>query len=744
MQRNKLQWQYACACTETLHTVNTEDTLKTEATSMAIRSTLLLLLLLSAFAFISALAVGEADDDVAALLAFKAAAIGSGDDDPLPSWNGSGVGGICGLEGVSCGRKHRRVVALTLPSYGLAGTLSPAIGNLSFLRALNLSSNWFHGSIPSSIGRLARLQRLDLSYNTLTGELPANLSSCASLLNLRIRSNHLHGRIPAELGHKLTSLKELSLPNNSFLTRTIAGSIANMSSLLLLDLSRNKLEGSIPPELGSMAGLMSLGLFCNEFSGVLPNSLYNLSLLKAFQVGWNMLSGTIPADIGDRFPAIEILHYSDNWFSGTIPPSVSNLSATLTWLLLDVNSFSGYVPPGLGRLQSLTHLCLDVNKLEADDRQGWEFITFLRNCSQLQYLENLEGPIPASLGNLKNLYVFDLSKNGLNGSIPREVLKLPALSYYLDLAYNSLSGSLPTEVGGLAYLSILLLSVALIWLIHKKLRKKHESQHTPTTEEQYEKISYHALSNGTNGFSEANLLGQGSYGAVYKCTLHDQDTIVAVKVFNIQQSRSTRSFVAECEALRRVRHRGLIKIITCCSSINHQGMEFKALVFEFMPNGSLNGWLHLESDMHTRTNTLSLEQRLHIAVDIMDALDYLHNYCQPPIIHCDIKPSNILLALDMSARVGDFGISRILPESVSKTLRNLNSTFGVKGSIGYVAPDSLQNLRTAADFCRPCCETEDLRGQCFTQRVDGGGSMRCAVLGGNLAQLAQKNRDLHR
>jgi serine/threonine protein kinase len=70
----------------------------------------------------------------------------------------------------------------------------------------------------------------------------------------------------------------------------------------------------------------------------------------------------------------------------------------------------------------------------------------------------------------------------------------------------------------------------------------------------------------------------------------------------------------------------------------------------------------------------------------MDALDYLHNYCQPPIIHCDIKPSNILLAADMSARVGDFGISRILPESVSRTLRDSNSTFGVKGSIGYVAP----------------------------------------------------------
>jgi serine/threonine protein kinase len=76
-----------------------------------------------------------------------------------------------------------------------------------------------------------------------------------------------------------------------------------------------------------------------------------------------------------------------------------------------------------------------------------------------------------------------------------------------------------------------------------------------------------------------------------------------------------------------------------------------ALLFEFMPNCSLNDWLHPKSGMPTVTNTLSLAQRLDISVDIMDALDYLHNHCQPSIIHCDLKPSNILLAEDMSARV---------------------------------------------------------------------------------------------
>nr|CAB3472168.1 unnamed protein product [Digitaria exilis] len=122
----------------------------------------------------------EADDE-AALLAFKAAAIGGasyGDTGmPLPSWNGSGgAGGFCSWEGVTCGSRHRRVVALSLPSLGLTGVLSPAVGNLSFLRALNLSSNAFSGDIPASLGRLRRLQILDLSHNTFSGEIPANLT----------------------------------------------------------------------------------------------------------------------------------------------------------------------------------------------------------------------------------------------------------------------------------------------------------------------------------------------------------------------------------------------------------------------------------------------------------------------------------------------------------------------------------------------------------------------------------------
>lgn len=162
---------------------------------------------------------------------------------------------------------------------------------------------------------------------------------------------------------------------------------------------------------------------------------------------------------------------------------------------------------------------------------------------------------------------------------------------------------------------------------------------------------------------------------------------MAVKVFDLLLSGSLKSFEIECDALRIVRHRCLVKIITCCSSVDNQGEDFKALVFEYMPNSSLDKWIHPCLEGCPQGSSLSsLSQRLNIAVDIADALDYLHIHCQPPVVHCDLKPSNILLTQDMGACVGDFGIAKILSQAVSKPLFNSNSSIGIRGTIGYVAP----------------------------------------------------------
>jgi len=105
-----------------------------------------------------------------------------------------------------------------------------------------------------------------------------------------------------------------------------------------------------------------------------------------------------------------------------------------------------------------------------------------------------------------------------------------------------------------------------------------------------------------------------------------------------------------------------------------------------MPYGNLDKWLHPDVYSANPVNVLTLVQRLNIAADVASALDYLHNNCQPPIVHCDVKPSNILLGEDMVARVVDFGLTKILTDPVGEQLINSKSSVGILGTIGYVAP----------------------------------------------------------
>nr|XP_043618931.1 probable LRR receptor-like serine/threonine-protein kinase At3g47570 [Erigeron canadensis] len=195
----------------------------------------------------------------------------------------------------------------------------------------------------------------------------------------------------------------------------------------------------------------------------------------------------------------------------------------------------------------------------------------------------------------------------------------------------------------------------------------------------FEKISYGRLFKATEGFFSENLIGIGSFASVYKGIIDENGLIVAIKVLNLQRRGGSKSFTAECDALRNIRHRNLVKVITSCSSLDFKGNDFKSLVYEFMPKGSLESWLYSIHQM------LNLVQRISIIKDVACALDYLHCRCGSIVVHCDLKPSNILLDADMVAHVGDFGLAKILSlEEVSST--NESSTSVIRGTVGYAPP----------------------------------------------------------
>jgi len=147
-----------------------------------------------------------------------------------------------------------------------------------------------------------------------------------------------------------------------------------------------------------------------------------------------------------------------------------------------------------------------------------------------------------------------------------------------------------------------------------------------------------------------------------------------------------RSFLAECEALRNARHRNIVKIITLCSSVDPIGADFKAIVFPYMLNGNLDMWLNQRAHQHNQRKILTLSQRINVALDLANAMDYLHNQCASPIIHCDLKPSNILLDHEMVAYVSDFGLARFQCTKSSINKDSSATLASLKGSIGYIPP----------------------------------------------------------
>ncbi|XP_075633843.1 uncharacterized protein LOC142606358 isoform X2 [Castanea sativa] len=612
---------------------------------------------------------------------------------------------------ISC--PNLEILALDLNK--ISGHIPSYLSNTSSLFMVDFSRNFLSGHIPRNLGNLKNLKRLSLSRNQLTAEpghqehsFLLSLTNCRFLEVLDLSSNRLNITIPDAIGNFSLSLKAFDASENQIKGQIPMG-IGPLKNLYLLDLSRNNLTGNIPSTFKGLESLQSLFLDENLIEGSIPEQLCQLKNLGELSLSINNLSRSIPNCIGN-LSVLQKFNMSYNALTSSIPLNLWSLQ-NLLFLDLSSNFLNGSLSPSMTKLRTIVVMDLSCNQITGN------ILSIIGAFESLSYLNmsknSFQGNIPQSFGQLRGMERLDLSNNNLSGAIPKSLETLPYLKY-LNLSFNKLSGEIPstgpfanftaesflgnealcgnpifgvppctspTSLGSrvkqvlLKYIVPVIASI-IIFAALVIMRRRHPQCNMqipglpitlPTMD--HRMISYQELSRGTNNFCESNLLGTGGFGSVYKGILSD-GTIIAVKALNLQLEGAFKSFDTECKVLRAIRHRNLVKVISTCSNL-----EFRALVLQYMSNGSLEKWLY------SHNNCLNLVQRVSIMVDVALALEYLHNGQSESVVHCDLKPSNILLDEDMVAHVSDFGIAKILALSKDATQTK------TLGTLGYIAPE---------------------------------------------------------
>ncbi|KAG6692169.1 hypothetical protein I3842_10G100100 [Carya illinoinensis] len=559
--------------------------------------------------------------------------------------------------------KCKLLQVLSLSVNNFNGRISPKIGNLSRLTMLYLSDNNFEGSIPSDIGNLQNLEFITTSINGFVGPIPFEIFNISMIQTISMGFNKFSSHLPSYMNLFLPKLKILSLPKTK-LSGRILNSISNASQLTLLDLSYNSmLLERLNLEFNNLTmESQELSLFFYS---------WNCKNLRIISFSSNPLHSFLPNSVGNLSLSLQRLKLASCNIKGSILVEIGNLSSLIS-LNLSNNKLKGLIPTTLGRLHMLQILSFRGNKLEGH-------ILYL-------YLgfNQLTSTIPLSLWSLTDLLEVDLSSSSLTGILSLDIgnMKVPTL---LNLSRNQLSGNIPEIIGGLIdlanstlfsrkipigglfvnfksasfisndalcgapqlqvppckkdspktkrakvshlikYLRRLVMLIVIPSLAYKICKTKNLGfplqidLYNLTT---WRRISYQELLLATERFNTSNLLGEGSFGSIYKGSLSDE-TNIAVKVINLQVEGAFKSFDAE----------------------------------------------------------------LSIMIDVTLALEYLHYGYSSVIAHCDMKPNNILLDVEVIAHIADFGMAKLLGDEdfMMQTM--------TLGTLGYIAPGGVISTR---------------------------------------------------
>ncbi|KAI9198249.1 hypothetical protein LWI28_012472 [Acer negundo] len=389
-------------------------------------------------------------------------------------------------------------------------------------------------------------------------------------------------------------------------------------------------------------------------------------------------------------------HVLDGWDINSVDPCTWNMvgcsvEGFVVSLEMASMGLSGTISPSIG---SLSHLKTIYSKFFGVSSSS--NLLFYRRLNK----NNLSGQIPGPVANLTSLSFLDLSFNNLSGPTPKILAKgysftgnnflctssLVQICFGASKPVNETGSSLKARdhrrwvlsvalgISCTFVVSVMLLVCWVHWYRSRLLFTSYVQQDYEFDIGHLKRFSFRELQVATGNFSAKNILGQGGYGVVYKGCLPNR-TIVAVKRLKDPNYNGEIQFQTEVEMIGLALHRNLLRLYGFCMTPGE-----RLLVYPYMPNGSVADRLR---DTGQVKPSLDWNRRMCIARGTARGLLYLHEQCNPKIIHRDVKAANILLDGSFEAVVGDFGLAKLLDR------RDSHVTTAVRGTVGHIAPEYL-------------------------------------------------------
>ncbi|KAL6839113.1 hypothetical protein ACP4OV_031004 [Aristida adscensionis] len=431
--------------------------------------------------------------------------------------------------------------------------------------------------------------------------------------------------------------------------------------------------------------VIGLGAPSQGLSGTLSGRIANLTHLEQVLLQNNNITGRLPPELG-ALPWLQTLDLSNNRFSGRVPDTLGRLS-TLRYLRLNNNSLSGPFPASLARIPHLAFLYVNNGLVEA--------------IGDLSY-NNLSGPVP-----LFPTRTFNIVGNpmicGSNGSAECAAAVLPVtVPFPLESTPSSSSAGAGTAaaaarskaaarlpiigVGTSVGATSLLLALScflcrrkrrhgsgpsVLGILDKGGSDVEEGSGEVARVGRLRRFGLRELQAATEGFSGRKVVGKGGFGVVYRGRLADGTAVAVKRLTEPGGAAGEAQFRTEVEMINLAAHRHLLRLIGFCATAGE-----RILVYPYMPNGSVAARLRGKP-------ALEWAARKRIAVGAARGLVYLHEQCDPKIIHRDVKAANVLLDDHMEAVLGDLGLAKLLDHADSHV------TTAVRGTVGHIAPEYL-------------------------------------------------------